>query len=313
MSELHPLFVVNPRSAGGKTREAWPSIQRAIESRLGTIDVSFTDRPMHAADIAKDGAEKGRPLVVAVGGDGTFNEVVNGLMASHRPETRIGMIAQGTGGDFRKSLGFEHRLDAYIDALASGRERKLDVGHLTYADKSGATRERHFINILSCGMGGLVDQHVANAPRILGGTAAYFMSSLRGLIESRVGHVKCTVTCDGKVSEQLIHSLMIAICNGQYFGSGMHVAPMAKPDDGYFELVALGATSKITFALTSSSIYSGSHMKRADTVHVRGQSFRLELVNEDARDVYLLDLDGEPVGMLPIEIKLLPGAVTLRG
>jgi len=313
MSEALPLFVVNPRSGGGKTGATWASIQSAIETRLGKVDVVFTERPMHAADLAKEGAEKGHPLVVAVGGDGTFNEVVNGLMAANNPETRIGMVAQGTGGDFRKTLGFEHRLDVYLDALASGRERKLDVGHLTYADKSGARKSRHFVNILSCGMGGLVDQHVANASRALGGTAAYFISSLRGLIESKLGHVKCTVTCDGKVSEQLIHSLMIAICNGQYFGSGMHVAPMARPDDGYFELIALGATSKLTFALTSSSIYSGAHMKRGDTVHMRGQSFRLELQNQDARDVYLLDLDGEPVGMLPIEIQLLPGAVTLRG
>lgn len=308
-----PLFVVNPRSGGGKTGATWGNLQSTIEARLGKIDVVFTERTMHAADLAKEGAEKGHPLVVAVGGDGTFNEVVNGLLSAGRPETRIGMVAQGTGGDFRKTLGFEHKLDAYLEALASGRERKLDVGRLEYTDSSGATQTRHFVNILSCGMGGLVDQYVATAPRVLGGTAAYFLSSFRGLLGSKVGRVRCRVVCDGTSEERTIHSLMIAICNGQYFGSGMHVAPMAKPDDGYFELVALGATSKVEFALTSSSIYSGAHMKRADTVHMRGQSFTLTLENQEARDVYLLDLDGEPVGRLPITITLLPGAVTLRG
>ena len=105
---------------------------------------------------------------------------------------------------------------------------------------------------------------------------------------------------------------MIAICNGQFFGGGMQVAPMADLEDGTFELVALGATSKLGFAMTSGSIYSGEHIGKAGTVHLRGQKMKLDLVNADAKSAYLLDVDGEPMGSLPLEIECLPKALILR-
>jgi diacylglycerol kinase family enzyme len=87
---------------------------------------------------------------------------------------------------------------------------------------------------------------------------------------------------------------------------------MASVDDGTFELVALGPTSKLGFALTSGSIYSGAHIGQTGTVHLRGRKFRIELVNEDAKSAYLLDVDGEPMGGLPLEIEVLPKALTIR-
>ena len=120
------------------------------------------------------------------------------------------------------------------------------------------------------------------------------------------------MTSDGKTEERLLLSFMIAICNGRFFGGGMKVAPMAEIDDGAFEIVALGATSKLGFAMTSGSIYSGEHIGQAGTVHLRGQKVKLDLMNEDARSAFLLDVDGEPMGSLPLEIEVLPKALTLR-
>lgn len=302
---MKPLLVVNPRSGGGATGRTFAAMRGAIERALGPVEVTMTEHPGHGAELAREGAKAGHELVVAVGGDGTLHEVVNGLVGT---EARLGLIAQGTGGDFRRTLGIEHRLDRYLDALKSGRERRIDVGRFRGAGKDA----HHFVNILSVGMGGLVDRYVATASRALGGTAAYFGASLRALATSRLGNVRVTVENEGKREELLVRSYMIAVCNGQFFGSGMHVAPMASLDDGTFELVALGATSKLGFALTSSSIYSGAHMKSASTVHLRGQVFELELANEDARDVYLADVDGEPMGGLPLRVEVLPQALVLR-
>src|SRR5262249_1113905 len=142
----------------------------------------------------------------------------------------------------------------------------------------GGRTAHYFVNILSVGMGGLVDRYVADAPRLLGGKAAYFGASLKALLNARLGKVRCTVTHGGKTEEHLIASFMIAICNGRYFGGGMKVAPMAELDDGVFEIVALGATSKLGFAMTSGSIYKGDHIGQAGTVHVRGEKIKLELV-----------------------------------
>jgi len=305
-----PVLVVNPKSGGGKTGNTFGAMRSTIEKRLGACDVRETSHAGHAITLAEEAASAGHPLVVAVGGDGTFNEVVNGLMnaKARGHEADLGLIAQGTGGDFRRSLDLDHRLDKYLDALTSKNVRRIDIGLLEY----GKAKTRYFVNILSAGMGGLVDQYVSEGSRAMGGTAAYFFASLKALVNAKLGHVKCKVTKGGVVTERTIPTMMIAICNGRYFGSGMKVAPMAEIDDGMFELVALGDTSKVGFALTSNAIYSGGHMKSPSTVHLRGEKFELELENSEALPHFLLDLDGEPLGPLPIKVSLEPGALALR-
>lgn len=309
---MKPLVVLNPRSGGGVSDAVVGTLRGLLERTIGAVDLATTERPGHAIDLAHEGARDGRPLVVAAGGDGTIHEVVNGLMRAREDERsaspELGVIGLGTGGDFRKALGIDHRLASYVDAIASGRTRAIDVGRF----EGGGKGSHYFVNILSAGMGGLVDRYVADAPRAFGGKAAYFGASLKALLNARLGHVRCTVTNGGVTEEHLLRSFMIAVCNGTYFGGGMKVAPMAAIDDGVFEVVALGATSKLGFALTSGSIYSGRHVGRAGTVHLRGEKVKLELLNHDATGKYLLDVDGEPMGELPVEIEAVPRALTLR-
>jgi diacylglycerol kinase (ATP) len=316
MSSGTPFIVVNPQSGGGATGRTFAAVRGTIERVFGKVEVGVTERSGHGIDLARQAAIAGHPLVIAVGGDGTIHEVVNGLMQARSggygakvETTQLGIIGQGTGGDFRKTLELEHRLDRYIEAIASGRQRTIDVGKFS----GGGKAAHYFVNVLSVGMGGLVDRYVADAPRMLGGKAAYFGASLKALLNARLGNVRCTVTNNGTTEEHLVRSYMIAICNGAYFGGGMKVAPMARIDDGTFELVALGPTSKIGFAMASSSIYSGQHIAQAGTVHLRGEKMKLELVNQDAKSMFLLDVDGEAMGGLPIEIEVVPKAIVLRG
>lgn len=304
---MKPLLVVNPRSGGGATGRSFDAMRGPIERAIGAFDVAMTERPGHGIELAREGALAGHELVIALGGDGTIHEVANGILQAGRP-AELGVIGQGTGGDFRKSLGIEHRLDRYLERIASGKRRLVDVGHFT----GGGKDEHYFLNILSAGIGGLVDRYVAEGSRALGGKAAYFGATVKALLGARLGHVRCTVTHDGKTEEHLVRSYMIAICNGQFFGGGMHVAPMAEVDDGAFELVALGATSRLGFALTSGSIYSGKHLAQAGTVHLRGSVLKLELMNPDANDGFVLDVDGEAMGGLPLTITCRPKALALR-
>jgi len=313
---MNPLVIVNPHSGGGKTGRTFSSMQQTFEAALGTIDVVFTTRVGHAIELAYDGAKKNRELVVAVGGDGTLNEVVNGVMRAAEEGSRapeVAIVGQGTGGDFRKTLGLEHRLDKYLEAIVSGRVRAIDIGRIKYRDEAGAEKTRHFVNILSAGMGGLVDRYVADSSRVLGGKAAYFGASFRALVRAKRGRLNCDVTSEGKSSPKKIQTYMLAICNGRYFGSGMHVAPMAKFDDGKFEVVSIDAPSKVAFGVSSQRIYDGSHIGKSGIEHFSCERISLDLVNEDARDVFLLDCDGEPIGGLPIEVECLPGALRFRG
>src|SRR5580704_7935058 len=155
-----PLVVVNPSSGGGLAGRTFSRVRAVIERRLGAVDVALTARPGHAIALARDAALAGRKLIIAVGGDGTLHEVANGVLDAGET-TSVGYVGMGTGGDFRRSLGVEHRLDAYVEAIAVGRERQVDVGRVRYVSAGGETRTRWFVNILSAGMGGLVDRYVA--------------------------------------------------------------------------------------------------------------------------------------------------------
>jgi len=289
-------------------------MRKVIEATLGPIDVVLTERPRHASELAQSAAEGGRVLVIATGGDGSIHEVVNGLMCAREgghDQTKLAIIGRGTGSDFSKTLGIEPRLDRYLSVIAAGVGKPLDVGRLHYTDRRGARQTAYFVNILSAGMGGLVDQYVANTGRWAPGPLAYFLASSRALLRSQVGVLAMRLELDGVVREEEIASRTIAICNGRYFGSGMHVAPMAKLDDGVFEVIDLGQASRLKFAMASSAIYSGAHLKSPDVRHFRCQKIELRLLNQGANEVFLLDVDGEPLGGLPLEVELLPSALTV--
>jgi YegS/Rv2252/BmrU family lipid kinase len=297
---MTPLCIVNPKAGGGKNAP-FSDLRPAIERRLGSVDAAFTERPGHASLLAKAAASEGRELIVAVGGDGTFSDVCNGVLESGK-QPRLGIIGQGTGGDFRKSLGLEHRLDRYLDAIASGKTRAIDAGKAHFGGK-----DRFFVNILSAGMGGLVDEYVSKGSRLLGGAAAYFIAGTKALARTQRARLRCKVDDE----DVTMTSFMIAICNGQYFGAGMHVAPMAKLDDGKLEVVSMDAPSKLAFAAFSRKIYDGSHLKESGVKHVQCERITIELdpSSESARDTFRLDVDGEPLGGLPLAIEVQKSAL----
>jgi diacylglycerol kinase (ATP) len=311
MQNENAFVVVNPRSGGGKAGRVFADVRQVLERRLGPVRVAMTESSGHAIELARDAVRDGTELVIAVGGDGTLHEVANGILDAGGGAA-LGYVGQGTGGDFRKTLGIEHRLDAYVDAIASGRERTVDVGKLRYRATDGSSQERWFVNILSAGMGGLVDRYVSETTKALGGKAAYFLASTRALLACQRGRLRCDVALGEDKHQRTLDTFMIAICNGRYFGSGMHVAPMARPDDGQFEVVSMDAPGKIAFATFSQRIYEGKHLSAPGVQHFACDRIAIDLENERARDVFLLDVDGEPLGGLPIDVELKRNALRLR-
>lgn len=303
---------MNPRAGGGKTGEIFDRMRAPIGRALGEFDVQRTEGPRHASDLARDAALAGRETVIAVGGDGSIHEIVNGLMQAREQgaaSTRLGIIGQGTGGDFCKTLGLEHRLDQYCAVIARGSTRRIDVGKVSYRTHDGAPAQGYFVNILSAGIGGLVDQLVSGTSKALGGTLAYLAASVRGLLESAVGRLHCKITLEGETREVDLSTRNIAICNGRFFGSGMQVAPMAELDDGLLEVIDLGDAPRLRFAAVSTRMYTGAHIRHPDVRHFRCERIELTLQNQEASDRFLLDVDGEPLGRLPISIAVEPRAL----
>lgn len=310
---MRPLIILNPHSQGGKTGRQAGALTGVVERYLGAVDAVHTERPRHAVELAEAAAKEGRSTVISVGGDGTFHEIVNGLMRAQAGGVSalptLGIVGQGTGGDFRKSLGLEHRLDRYCEAMSGRVTRAVDVARFTYHDRDGQLAEDYFVNILSAGMGGLVDEYVAKSSRRFGGSAAYLGAAVRALVENEVGIVAATLHTDDGVEEVELPTRLIAICNGRFFGGGMEVAPMAVVDDGWLDVVSLGAASKLQFALGNLAVYGGTHLRNPHVSVHRCRRVELTLRNDAIAARFPLDVDGEPLGHLPITVELVPRAI----
>ena len=313
---MKPLLIVNPSAGGGRAGRTFGELRPIVERVLGPVDVETTRASGHAIAIASAAAAEGRELVIALGGDGTLHEVANGVLGAeqdgHRGDrTAIGFIAHGTGGDFRKSLDLPHRLDHYLDAIASGRERRVDAARATFRNADGTEGSRWFVNILSAGLGGKVDRFVTESPRALAPTAAYLWASVRAIAGSDPAPITCVVERGGERIEQRLDVWAIAVCNGTTFGSGMRIAPMAKVDDGRLEVIALSAPSKVAFLLLSRKLYTADHIGDPGVMHLSGERVEIS-ARPGAREKVLLDVDGEPLGELPVRIEVVPGALRLR-
>jgi YegS/Rv2252/BmrU family lipid kinase len=306
------LLIVNPRAGGGRTGRTFEALRARIEAALGGCDVAFTQGRGDGIRIARDACAQGRRCVVAVGGDGSVHETVNGLMEGGGGPV-LGIIGTGTGGDFTKTLGISHDLERYLATIREGHDRHIDVGKLTYRDFEGSRRTRYFANILSMGMSGLVDRYVATAPRWWGSKMAYYVSSLRALAASRAARIRVrAVDGDGTERDDVLETRLLAVCNGRYFGSGMRIAPMARPDDGRFEIIAVTAKSRLRLLGGFNAVYAGTHVQRSDVHHSTCTRLSVELLSEDVWSRFLLDVDGEPLGGLPVEVELVPGAIAVR-
>lgn len=303
---MKPLLIVNPASGGGRTGRLWPELRRAIEHAVGVCEVEMTTAPGHAIEIARQA--KGFDRVVSVGGDGTFSEVSAGVIEG-KVDTAVGLIHQGTGGDFRKTLGMEHRLDVYLGAIGRGETRLVDVGRVEYTGLDGQRQSRPFVNAISLGMGGLVDKYVGEGSKMLGAKATYLLASLKAVVTGAKGQLVCELESNGRTETLQFDSRIIAICNGRYFGGGMQIAPMAKLDDGALEFLAFTGGGRLPLLTAMNSVYSGGHLKNPSVQHRTVNAVTIRLLNEEDNGRFLLDVDGEYLGQGPLRVTLLPKAL----
>lgn len=296
---LRPLFVVNPAAAGGLSERQLTDLHALFLRYFPHAHVRKSDDGNHASAIAKAASSEGFDAVVAVGGDGMIHHVAQGLIGTKNAPA-LGMFVVGTGGDLRRSFGIEHRPDRYLEAIKSGQVRAIDTLHVSF-EHQGTKTERHVLNVASVGMGGWVDSYVRTAPRMLGASAAYYLASLQGLLKTPL--LELEVRVDGTLHQ--VQTRMLALCNGRYFGAGMHIAPDASLDDGVVDLVALTQRTRLGFVRNSSSIYDGSHIGRATTWHTRGKHIEV-WIKPSQMYAARLDLDGEPLGHAPLTLKTAP-------
>lgn len=285
----------------------------AVERVLGDVDFAVTQRRGHAIDLARRAADEGRETIVAVGGDGTLNEVVNGVMQAAAP--RVGLIGLGTGGDFGHSLGIGRRLDDYLGAIADGRTRRVDLLRVAFCGHDGRPLARYVVNVCSVGPGGLVDRYVERIPALLGGRVSYGLASGWALVACPRARLRLRLSglvgSSAGVVGREISTYLLGLCNGGVFGGGMRLAPQAEPDDGLLDVVSIACDSKWTVVRHLPKVYGGRHLGVPGVELLRCRAVEVELLDPGAAARFALDVDGEPLGRLPLQAELLPGALTM--
>jgi diacylglycerol kinase (ATP) len=300
------FVVMNPASAGGRTLRRWPATLRSLRSAGVACEVHRTTAPGDATHAVRAALENGFRTIVAVGGDGTLNEVVNGFFdAAGTPiggGAMLGLLPSGTGGDFRKAAGIPNAVDAAVTVIARRFVRHIDAGRIEFDDG----RTHFFINIADCGMGGEV---VARAGRSrykgggVRGSAMFLGISLVTLLHyaARTAHIEI----DGLSLRRSVRSIVVA--NGTTFGGGMRIAPHAALDDGQFDVVIIGDTGRSRALTGIPSLYRGRHLHRSEVEVFRARTVRVSCDG----DPMLFDADGELVGKTPAALTCLPAAITL--
>ncbi len=302
MSEIaKTVFLVNPASDGGKTGRRWPELATRAE-RLGLQgETLFSERQGHLIELARQAADGGATLVVAVGGDGTLNEVVNGIAGR---DIDLATIPLGTGMDFVRTYGIPTSFHEAVRVALHGERRAIDAGRVRYRTWGGDEAERWFANVGSVGMSGAVAQRVNGMSKALGGKTTFFYALTRVFLEWQ--NTEVTVKLDGGEERRgPMHDVIVA--NGVWHGGGMMLAPGALPDDGLFDVVLIGDIGKIDFLTTSPKIYKGKHV-----AHPKVEVVRSARVEVDAAEHLPIEVEGEQVGTTPAVFEVVPGALRVR-
>lgn len=300
-SRSDAVFLVNPASDNGATRRRWPEIARRAGEQGLTGDALFSERPGHLTALAAQAAREGAKLLVVVGGDGSVNEVANGIAG--RKDVEVAVIARGTGWDFVRTYGIPRRTEDAVAVALGGRTRAIDLGRAAYRLWDGGEAESYFANIASAGMSGAIAQRANETTKALGGKASYLLATLAVFARWRTSDVRVSV--DDEVRGGRKHDVIVA--NGRYFGGGMMICPEAAPDDGLFDVLLIGDLTKRDLLVTLPKTYRGRHLP-----HPKAELLRGAVVTVDAGEPLPIELDGEQPGTTPVRFEVVPGAMRIR-
>jgi len=300
------LLIANPRAGRGRG-DVLDRLQNALRARGMTFETALTAGPGDATDIARRAVEDaGARFVIAVGGDGTVHEVVNGLVDADSGRLRgddpvLGVVSSGSGCDLVRTFGLDRAPEVVAGHLVTEDTMRIDLGRVRYRDAHGRTQVRVFANIAEVGFGGEVARTAARLPAALG-TSRYTVGIV--LTWGRFRRVPTRIRHDGGLHEAAVCNIIVA--NGQFFGGGLHVAPRALPTNGRLNLQSwVGTPTDVLRA--SRQLRDGSHLARADV-----SEWQTSRVSIDSDRPLAVEADGEVLGLGPAEFDVLPGILRFK-
>lgn len=311
-------LIANPLAGKGAVGRSLPAVRRVIESFELEYEVQLTNAPGEAITLARRSILEGRAFIVAMGGDGTVHEVVNGMMGEEGPldpEAVLGVIPSGTGCDFVKTFG----MSQVPEEAAKHLEGKntwgmLDIGRVRYLTREGEPASRWFVNVAEAGIGAAVVERVARMRHPSG--MSYRLAALRAVLtyrpqeaSLRMNGRKARGTRRDTPLAELTHAgtlTMAVVANCQFFGGGLRVAPRAIPSDAMLD-VLIGEGSKFAAIKALQKMPSGTHVP-SDII----SEFLADSVTLEGPEPLLIEADGEVLGTTPATFELVPAAIRLK-
>jgi diacylglycerol kinase (ATP) len=302
MATSRVKVIVNPVAGAYSTRRKWPLISKILE-RIGlSFDFQYTEGTGHAIELARAAASDGYRYLVAVGGDGTVNEVANGILHStNAAKTALGIISTGTGSDFIRSAGIARDYATACSTLTSSKRLSIDVGVVEYQSK-GQTLQRFFVNGAGTGFDAVVVEETERMPKYFGGTIPY----LGGLLRALLGYKNKAVVVNTENEVMSGRVLNVVVANGGYLGGGMHIAPQAKVSDSLLDVVMVGDMGKFELIKELPTVYKGTHIN-----HPKVRMVKAKRITITSPERMLVHADGELLGECPASFWIKPAALNL--
>jgi YegS/Rv2252/BmrU family lipid kinase len=299
------MVIVNPNAGRGLGKKDWNRISELLKARHLRFIPAFTEARKHAVKLTHEAIAAGFRRIIVVGGDGTMNEVVNGVFTQDKvasAEITLAMISVGTGNDWGKMFGIPQQYDDAIELISRGQDMLQDAGKVSYFH--GTQQEhRYFLNIAGLGFDAVVTRRT-NIQKDKGrsGKALYFYNLLRSLILYRHTYVEVEID-DTRICQDVF---TISIGIGRYSGGGMRQTPQARPDDGLFDITIVKKIRKGEIILSLKKLYDGTILE-----HPKIEGYTGKVVLIDSDPLIHLEADGESLGHSPIRFDIIPKSIRI--
>ena len=307
MPELHAKVIVNPQAGSRSVGRQWPQINRQLQKAGLSFDHEFTQGSGHALDIASRAISSGYNYLIAVGGDGTVNEVANGILRSVKPLSIIlGIVSAGTAHAFAFSLGFadSNRNNNDYSYLTRQRSVLIDIG-VVKCRNHGQSIERFFVNEASMGLAAEIVDAWKPLPNRFGQGINFALRNVAGY-KSLAAHRNIKVRLQIGDAVESIPICTLVLSNGQYCADRMLIAPHASLDDGLLNAIVVGDMSRFEVLKIRPALYDGSHIK-----HPRIREIKTTTVAIESDERLLVEADGEILGECPASFRVMPSALNV--
>ncbi len=270
-----------------------------------TVVDKHTEHKGHATNLAKEAIEDGAKFIIAAGGDGTVNEVVNGIMncdEDKRKSIFLGILPLGTGNDFVRTAKISNSINDLSQLIINEQYRCIDIGACRFTNRNKTKTDRYFNNIAEVGLGAKVVEIVGNSKKRFGGTMSFLKAITKAFVQFRKPYVKIRtqgINWSGRI-------ITVCFANGQYFGSGLGIAPTAKLDDGNLSLVIVGDVKLVHFVSNLPKLRKLKPIKHKQIFYHKIKT--CELTSKKSAPI---EIDGENVGFTPFKVSIIPAAIRL--